>query len=187
MLARIRKAMDEKDQGFTLIELLVVMIIIGILAAIAIPVFLNQRKKARDTSTKADVSTVGKEIATYYVDGAGTLSVAVAAGVGTPSDGAGGYTTDLKLSNRTPPKNHRVYSQAAAAGVATLSDGAGGYTTDIKLSNGTALKTNVVYSNAAAQDSTWCVALTNAAGDKKDYQYSAKNGLTQGTCAAGTF
>ena len=69
MLARIRKSMEEKDQGFTLIELLVVMIIIGILAAIAIPVFLNQREKARDTATKADVSTVGKEIASYYVDG----------------------------------------------------------------------------------------------------------------------
>lgn len=68
MIARIRKSMQEKDQGFTLIELLVVMIIIGILAAIAIPVFLNQRKKAVDTAAKSDVSVLGKELATHYVD-----------------------------------------------------------------------------------------------------------------------
>ena len=68
MLARIRKAQQENDGGFTLIELLVVMIIIGILAAIAIPVFLSQRTKAQDSAAKADVSTIGKEIATYYVD-----------------------------------------------------------------------------------------------------------------------
>ena len=89
MLARIRKAQEEKEGGFTLIELLVVMIIIGILAAIAIPVFLNQRKKAQDTAAKADVSTIGKEVATYYVDNtapptlvqtAGRYSLSAAAG-----------------------------------------------------------------------------------------------------------
>ncbi len=68
MLARIRKSMDEKDQGFTLIELLVVIIIIGILAAIAIPVFLNQRKKAVDASAKSDLRTIANELETYATD-----------------------------------------------------------------------------------------------------------------------
>ena len=72
------------DEGFTLIELLVVMIIIGILAAIAIPLFLNQKKKAHETAAKSDVVDIAQHLTTYYIDGSLTL---------TASGGAGGIWT----------------------------------------------------------------------------------------------
>jgi type IV pilus assembly protein PilA len=68
MLARIRKAQEEHEGGFTLIELLVVIIIIGILAAIAIPVFLNQRAKATESGMKSDLRTIANQLETYFTD-----------------------------------------------------------------------------------------------------------------------
>ena len=68
MLARIRKAAEEREGGFTLIELLVVIIIIGILAAIAIPVFLNQRQKGYDSQAKSDLRNAATAEETYMVE-----------------------------------------------------------------------------------------------------------------------
>ena len=69
----------QSESGFTLVELLVVMLILGLLAAIAIPAFFNQRTKAQDAEAKSTVKTAQTAMETYATDSNGSYAGATKA------------------------------------------------------------------------------------------------------------
>ena len=99
MINRLR-VRAQSESGFTLVELLVVMLILGLLAAIAIPAFFNQRTKAQDAEAKTTVKTAQTALETFATDNNGSYASATRGALKTieptlssASTGAGAMST----------------------------------------------------------------------------------------------
>ena len=110
------------ESGFSLIELLVVMIIIGILAAIAIPIYLNQKQKAYDSQAKSDVHGVAIAEESYFADFQ-TYTPSTTSTTPPPLLAAQGF----KMSNKTIDVTVYTYPQGATTGGSTSLSQNGGY------------------------------------------------------------
>jgi type IV pilus assembly protein PilA len=113
MVGRIRPHMTD-ESGFTLIELLVVILIIGILAAIAIPAFLSQKSKANDAAAKTQVGTLQTAMETFSTEHSGSYAGAKIAELETIEPTLKDHSNSVPVVVKAEAETYEIESESVA-------------------------------------------------------------------------